>query len=139
MQIAGTNHHPIKDNLISADNTFTVCDNLKHVDLVEGELQDTIAALQLDDWRNDMLEEIDSINRILPNALAGVNWNDDTWSWDYGEKAAAISRWVKSVLGKIIHYKAQHQRILDEAATTLQLDLPRDILKNNVLPFLELP
>ena len=28
---------------------------------------------------------------------------------------------------------------MDEAAATIQLDLPQDIVMNNVLPFLELP
>jgi len=48
--------------------------------------------------------------------------------------------WIRSVIGKIIHYQAEHQRLLDEeVATTLQLALPRDIVMNSVLPFLELP
>lgn len=41
---------------------------------------------------------------------------------------------------KIIHYKAEHQRLLDEeVAPTLHLALPQDIAINNVLPFLGLP
>ena len=44
------------------------------------------------------------------------------------------------MIGKVIHYQAEHQRLLyEEVATTLQLALPRDIVMNNVLPFLELP
>jgi|SaaInl74LU_5_DNA_1037368.scaffolds.fasta_scaffold67159_1 hypothetical protein len=48
--------------------------------------------------------------------------------------------WIRSVLRKIIDYKARHQRFVDEAATTLQLALPQDhdIVMRNVLPFLEL-
>ena len=79
-----------------------------------------------------MNEEIDSINRILPTVSAG-GWDDE------GEKAQAIRTWIRSVLHKIVKYKAEHQRIVDEAATTLQLALPQDIVMNNVLPFLELP
>ena len=79
-----------------------------------------------------MNEEIDSINQILPNAPAG-GWNDD------GEKAIVIRTWIGSVLRKIAHYKAEHQRILDEAADTLEVGLPRDIVMKSVLPFLELP
>ncbi|KAK1737822.1 leucine-rich repeat domain-containing protein, partial [Skeletonema marinoi] len=45
---------PLKDGMLIADDIFTGCDNLKHVDLVEGELHETIAALQLEEWRNDM-------------------------------------------------------------------------------------
>ena len=123
---------PLKDGIIAAAILFIGCDNLKHVDLVEGQIHETIAALQLEEWRNDMNEEIDSINQILPTASAG------RWGHDVGDKARVIRTWIRSVLGKIIHYKAQHQRLLDEAATSLQLALPRDIVMNNVLPFLEL-
>ena len=130
---------PLKDGTITTDNTFTGCESLNHVDLVEGaELRETIAALHFEEWRNDMNEEINSINHILPNTNAG-GWDDDIDGYDDGEKAQAIRRWLRSVLGKMIHYKAEHQRILDEAASTLVLALPRDIVRNNVLPFLELP
>ncbi|KAK1737809.1 hypothetical protein QTG54_011581 [Skeletonema marinoi] len=125
---------PLKDGIITHDSIFTGCDNLKHVDLVEGELHETIAALQLEEWRNEMNEEINSINQILPTADAG-EMNDEV-----GEKARAIRTWIRSVLGKIIHYIAGHQRLLDEqVATALELALPRDIVMNNILPFLELP
>ena len=91
-----------------------------------------------------MNEEIDSINQILPTASAGSGWDDEVFEeerdeYEDGEKARAIRTWIRSVLRKIIHYKAEHQRLLDEATTSLQLALPHDIVKNNVLPFLELP
>ena len=140
---------PLKDGLITADDTFTTCGNLKYVDLVEGEINQFMAALQWEDWRNDMKEEIDSINRILPNARAGVgmigeylNENDNLFEWrgdDHGEKAQAIRRWIRSVLGKINDYKAEHDHLLNKASATLQLVLPRDIAMNGVLPFLALP
>eukprot|EP00985_Skeletonema_marinoi_P016683 scaffold8993_cov207-Skeletonema_marinoi.AAC.39 len=123
---------PLKDGIIAAADIFIGCYNLKQVDLVEGPIHETVAALQLEEWRNDMNEEIDSINQILPTASAG------RWGHVVGDKARVIRAWMRSVLGKIIHYKAQHQRLLDEAATSLQLALPRDIVMNNVLPFLEL-
>ncbi|KAK1737792.1 hypothetical protein QTG54_011564 [Skeletonema marinoi] len=125
---------PLKDDMITADDIFIRCDNLKHVDLVEGAIHKIIAALQLEEWRNDVNEEIDSINQILPIASAG------RWVYDVGDKARAIRTWIRSVLGKIIHYQAEHQRLLDEdIATSLQLALSQDIVMNNVLPFLELP
>eukprot|EP00984_Skeletonema_dohrnii_P013221 scaffold5460_cov153-Skeletonema_dohrnii-CCMP3373.AAC.8 len=129
---------PLKDGMITHGSIFYECDNLKHVDLVQGELHETIAALQLEEWRNGMKEEIDSINQILPTAYAG-GWDDDVGDYEDGEKAQAIRTWIGSVLGKIIHYQAEHQRLLDEAATSLQLALPQDIAMNSVLPFLELP
>eukprot|EP00985_Skeletonema_marinoi_P013623 scaffold6789_cov206-Skeletonema_marinoi.AAC.7 len=127
---------PLKDDMITADDIFGFCGNLKHVDLVEGPVHETIAALQVEEWRNDMNEEIDSINRILPTVDAGFSEEDD----DVGGKVEAIRTWIRSVLGKIIHYKAEHQRLLDEQVTTvLELALSQDIVMNNVLPFLELP
>ena len=135
---------PLKDGLIIGDDIFQECENLKHVDLVEGELQEIIAALQLEEWRICMNEEIDSINRILPNARAGYydhdNYDEDYGDGDPGEKAQEIRRWIRSVLRKIIHYQAEHQRLLDEeAAAILQLILPQDIASTYVLSFLELP
>eukprot|EP00985_Skeletonema_marinoi_P010165 scaffold4795_cov191-Skeletonema_marinoi.AAC.3 len=132
---------PLKDGMISRDTIFSACANLKHVDLVEGELHETVAALQLQEWRNDIMNvEINSINQILPTVDAGSGWDGDAGEFDEGGKAQAIRMWIRSVLRKIVHYKAEHQRLLDEeVATTLQLILPQEIVMNNVLPFLELP
>ncbi len=46
---------------------------------------------------------------------------------------------MRTLLGKIVHYKAEHQRVMDEAATALQHALSQDIVSHNALPFLELP
>eukprot|EP00984_Skeletonema_dohrnii_P022701 scaffold11802_cov202-Skeletonema_dohrnii-CCMP3373.AAC.5 len=127
---------PLKDGMIAADDTFQGCENLKHVDLVEGALHDTIAALLLEEWRNDMNEEINSINQILSNAPAGDANDDDD---DVGGKAQAVRMWIRTVLRNIIRYKTQQQNLLNEAATALQSFLPSDIVFKNVLPFLELP
>ena len=129
---------PLKDGLFNEEDTFRGCDNLKSVDLVEGEVHETVSALHLDEWKNDMNEEIDSINRVLPDALAEEGWEDDGVH-DYVEKAREIRRWIRSVLRKITHYQAEHRRVLDEAAISLQLALPEDTFMNNVLSFLELP
>ena len=132
---------PLKDSLIPHDDTFEGCENLNHVDLVEGELHETIAALHLEEWRNDMNEEIDSINQTLPNADAGYYENGDNYEVDIqGEKAIAIWTWIESLLEKIIDYKEEHRRLMEEdIAPTLQRFLPQDIVMNNVLSFLELP
>eukprot|EP00985_Skeletonema_marinoi_P021705 scaffold13460_cov226-Skeletonema_marinoi.AAC.1 len=81
-----------------------------------------------------MDREIEAINQSLSTTFAGDEFYDDE-----GEKAEAVRRWIRSVLHKIVHYKAQHHSYLNEAATTLQLALPQDIVIKNVLPFLELP
>ena len=109
---------PLKDGLIIADDTFQACENLKFVDLVEGEVHAIIASFNMEEWRNDVNKEIGSINQILPNARAGY-W--DEWNDDDGEKAIEIRRWIRSVLGKIDHYKAEHQRVLNETTTLLEL------------------
>eukprot|EP00984_Skeletonema_dohrnii_P009392 scaffold3598_cov148-Skeletonema_dohrnii-CCMP3373.AAC.16 len=120
---------PLKDGIITHDIIFNGCGNLKHVDLVEGAiLKETVTALQLEDWRNDMNVEIDAINQILSLAPTGTR------------KARMIQTWIRAVVGKIVHYKIQHSRLLNEAATSLELALlPKDIVIKNVLPFLELP
>ena len=131
------------------------CEKLKQIDLVGG-LHESIAALHLDQWRNDMEEEIDSINHILPDVHGDAKLDDldegkaeriKRWfsqsyiGYDYGnfDKDEVIGGWLDSVFDKIAHYQAEHQRILDEAETTLQLALPRDIVVNNVLSYLALP
>jgi len=126
---------PLKDGIITYDNIFMGCERLNHVDLVEGEeLRETIAALHFEDWKNDMNGEINSIHQILPNADAGeLDYNN------VGEKAHFIRRWLSSVHRRILHYQAEHQRVLDMTGTTLVLALPHDIVMKNVLSFLELP
>jgi len=131
---------PLKDGMITDDNIFKGCKNLKRIDLVEGgELRETIAALHMEGWRNDMNEEINSINQNLPNAPAGGEWDDVFEDYDDGEKTLVIRSWIWSVRDKLIHYKAEHQRVLNVAGTTLVLALPRDIVMKNILSFLELP
>jgi len=126
------------DGLITSDSVFRECRKLKHANLVEGELHETIDALQLDDWRNDIYEEIESINQILPNAFGGI-YNILGRVYAAGEKAQVIREWVRSVLRKIIHYQAEHQRLLNEAGSTLHHALPHVIVMNDVLSFLKLP
>ena len=46
-----------KFGLITEDDTFQECVRFNHVDIVEGEILQFIAALQLEDWRNE--EETD--------------------------------------------------------------------------------
>ncbi len=127
---------PLKDGIFTDDNIFQACQDLSHVDLVESALlHEIISALQLEEWRDDMNEEIDSINQILPDTNAG----DGDIDGNVGGKARAIRRWIRSVLFKIAHYKGEHQSLLDEAATALYHALPCDIVMKNILPLLQLP
>ena len=125
---------PFRVDLIQSNNIFQGCGNLKTVRLANGVLHETINALYLDDWKNDMNETVDWINFILPDVYAGIDEDDE------GEKAWVIKRWMRLIQRKIIHYQAEHRRILDNVATTLQFAFPNnDIVMNNIIPFLELP
>ena len=84
---------------------------------------------------------VDSINQILPTAKAGYyspGYYDEEEE-DAGGKALEIRIGIRPVLRKIVYYKAEHQRYVNEAGSTLRHALPHDIVTNNVLSFLELP
>ena len=124
---------PLKDGVITHDNTYTFqgCKKLVHVDLVGG-VHETVAALLMDEWKDDMNKGIDLISRILPYATAGTSRQAE-------RKSEAIRTWTRSVLSKYNRYKAEHRRYVNDAATTLQRALPNDIVLKSVLPFVELP
>ena len=122
---------PLKDGMIAEDSVFRECIRLNQVDLVGG-VHETIAAMLVEEWKNEMNEEIDEISQILPNTPAG-NFAD------FGRKTQAIRAWISSVLRKYTLNKAEHRRYVNVAAATLKPALPNDILFKNVLPFLELP
>ena len=65
--------------------------------------------------------------------------DEDDCDDDVGDKAWEIRSWIRSFLRKIIHYQAEHQRVSNAAATTLQLALPQDIVLKKVLSFFDLP
>ena len=123
---------PLKNGFITSDDIFQACENLKYVQLAKGDLHEAIAGLHLEEWKNDMVAAIRSINSFLPHVYAG-NYSDE------GGKAQVIREWIRSVRHKIIQYEQENLRMLDKVAATLQLALPRDIVMNNVLPFLSLP
>ena len=106
---------PLKDKLFPFDkydrryNQFFNCRNLTTVDIVGDEgVRNTISSLLIESWRDEMNEEIDRINRELPDI-------------SMTEKAKFIRRWVRSVINRIEHYKAEHNRLLKEHMTQLEL------------------
>ena len=103
---------PLRNNLFGGDNVLKYCDALSQVDLV-GEVHNTISSLNLESWRNDMDEEIDSINWDLPNL--GTK--------DPDEKTLEIKRWIDRVLERMEHYKSEHHTLLKEAMPLLELAL----------------
>jgi hypothetical protein len=98
---------PLKDNLLEND-VFDGCEALSQVDLVG--IHKTISSLLLDSSRNEMDDEIDSINRNLPNTYPI-------------EKTDAILQWMGSVLEWIEHYRSEHYALLKKNMTQLELAL----------------
>ena len=88
---------------------FYDCDELATVDLVGG-IHKTISYLSLQSWRNEINQEINNINQILPTTPA-----DD--------KTEVIQEWVQLVLRRIRYYKAEHHNLLKVAVTILELAL----------------
>ena len=116
---------PLKDNLFHPDpfnlqfNQFDNCDNLTTVDIVGIEkIHKTISSFLLESWRNEMNEEVDRINRELPNT-------------HMDEKTDSIRLWVRSVFNRMDHYKAEHNRLLKEHMTLLELAIWKAKLDEN--------
>ena len=106
---------PLKDGMFEWNNAtrthtqFHECPNLATINLVGG-IHKTVASLHLESWRNEMNEEIQRINQILP-------------STNQHEKADEIVQWIQSVIEKIGHYKSEHRGLLKEVTTLLELAL----------------
>ena len=106
---------PLRDGMFQLNddgrdyNQFRFCNDLTTVDLVGG-IHKTVASLHLESWRNEMVEEIERMNQILP-------------STDSYEKSSEIVQWIQSVIDKIEYYKAEHRVLLKEATALLELAL----------------
>jgi hypothetical protein len=109
---------PLKDNLIIDTNAFNFCNNLSRIDALDGGIHNTISSLHMEQWRHEMEEEIDRINQTLPNIIAI-------------DKAGATQEWITRVLQRMEHYKSEHQIILKEAMTLLELALWKANLHDN--------
>ena len=89
-------------------NVFACCSKLTTVDVVGG-IHNTVASLNMEIWRNEMTDEINRINQVLPTIT--------------GEETRAIQRWMRSVIDRLDRYKTEHKRVLKEATTLLELAL----------------
>ena len=87
---------------------FDDCGRLTTVDLVGG-IHQTVSSLLLECWRDEMREEINRINLILPNST--------------GDKSLIIQTWIESLIKRIESYKVGHQNILKWATHVLELAL----------------
>ncbi len=111
---------PLKDGLVIENhNTFKKCENLVSVDALAGEIHKTISSLHMKSWRDEMEEEIDRINQTLLNT-PGI------------QKATAIQEWITRVFQRIEHYKNEHQALVKEAMTLLELALWKANLHDDV-------
>jgi hypothetical protein len=113
---------PLKNNIFLIDNIvqrrtqFYFCENLT-VDLLGG-TNKTISSFLLERWRNEMNQEINRINQVLPNTPAD-------------EKSDAIQGWIISVIDRMENYKAEHSILLKENMTQLELALWKVKLDEN--------
>eukprot|EP00984_Skeletonema_dohrnii_P013993 scaffold5857_cov74-Skeletonema_dohrnii-CCMP3373.AAC.1 len=105
---------PLKSDMI-ANSVFSFCHSLNAVDLVGG-IHKTVASLHLESWRNQMKDEVNIMNEVLPNTLL---------------KTTEIREWMSSVISQLDHYKAEHKTILKEATTLLELALWKANLDDN--------
>ena len=96
---------PLKDGMIG-DRVFIGCHKLTTVDLV-GRIHKTVVSLHLESWNNEMKDEINRIKQTLPTIEFSKN--------------ATIRSWMGLVTRQLNHYKAEHQKILKEATTLLEL------------------
>jgi len=97
-------------------DVFVNCPKLTKVNLIGG-IHRTVASLHLERWSNEIKDEINRINQILPNTNAG--------------KTPVVRDWISSVIRRINHYKAEHKSLLKEATTLLELALWKANLDDN--------
>ena len=101
---------PLKGNMIE-DGVFDDCPKLETVNLVGG-IHQTVASLHLESWRDEMNNEINRINQVLPSTCSVG-----------GDKGGEMRQWMESVIHHLDHYKAEHKALLKEATTLLELAL----------------
>ena len=106
---------PLKGNMIGG-GVFDQCPRLLTVDLVGG-IHSTAASLHLESWRNEMNNQINSINQTLSTITVG--------------KTLATQQWMRTVINQIDHYRAEHKALLKEATTLLELALWKANLRDN--------
>ena len=92
-------------------NQFDVCGRLRTVDLVGGiHINETVASLHMESWRNEMSADINRINQVLPNTSRS-------------DKTGEIQQWIESLVDKMDRYKVEHIRYVKEGITLLELAL----------------
>ena len=106
---------PMRGDMIEV-GVFDSCHELTTIDLIGG-AHDTVASLHFESWRNEIMDEINRINHVLPTTAEG--------------KTEEIQQWMRSVINRLDHYKAEYKNLLKEATTLLELALWKANLDNN--------
>ncbi len=88
---------------------FDGCTNLESVDHT-GSVHKAVSSLHLESWRVEMNAEIHRIKKVLPTSYPEM-------------KTHVIQQWIQSVTRRFDHFKVQHNRLLQEAMTLLELAL----------------
>ncbi len=112
---------PLKDNLIIGNSAFSNCGKLSNVDTIDGGIHKTVSSLHMKMWRDEMEDEIDEIDRI--NQTLPTN--------NHNEKSQAIQQWITRVFSRMEHFKSEHQLLLKEVTTLLELALWKANLHEN--------
>ena len=99
---------PLKGCMIE-ERVFDWCSKLSTVDLLWG-THNTVASLHMESWRSEINDEINRINQVLPT------------TYDF-QKTEAMQQWIRTVIQRIDHYKAEHHNLMKEATTLLELAL----------------
>ena len=125
---------PLKDEMLAYDIFDVECSSLKHINLIDEDMLDeTAAALLRAKWRNDMEFQLYSINEMLPIVASDIGRNNTS------AISSEIQEQISTIRHNIFCYKKEHNRVLKKATIAVEQVLPKDIVRNNVVPFLELP
>jgi hypothetical protein len=101
---------PLNVQLLSTNHQiFDGCVLLNSINITGG-VHEVISALALEKWRNEINAEIRRINSILPNIIRGP-------------KTMRMHEWMESVHFKIERYKLEHNKLMKEATSLLELAL----------------
>lgn len=108
---------PLKADMVGFYDRAFNCDGLSTIDLVEG-IHKTISSFHLAIWKSQMNEQITRVNLTLPTVPAG-------------SKTTFIQDWIVSTHRKFTRYKKEHNKMLKEATTLLELALWKAMLDEN--------
>jgi hypothetical protein len=113
---------PLKLSMLDSD-IFNYCENLVEVDF-GGTIQRITSHLSLDSWSNDIQDKVNLFNRFLPTIPSNL-------------KTRALQQCIESVTDKIKFYKSQHNQLLKQAATVLELALWKAQMEKEMVQHLD--